>query len=289
MGLILEGSKLPCGLRLFTMFAFLIWGVILAVALGIIYAYSMSRDVFHPLIFIGPMMLFMYAWMPMKLDAIGGLDGFFQRDQLDFVQSINFLGVTSFVLGCLTVSLKFDREPVPRKEISPGVMVICGAVVGLMGLGAWIILLSNAGGFAAAFGEQSASVARTGGWDDNGYIRDSALLMFPAFLLILTATFKTGFRFLNSVLLLLFIIPWVLQAVLTARRGPTFMIAVILAMGWFLNKKKRPSIILAAASGVTLGFLMLFLVINRNNIYLGSDNEMKTDVSTMVEKPDTGN
>jgi hypothetical protein len=40
---------------------------------------------------------------------------------------------------------------------------------------------------------------------------------------------------------------------------------------------------------LALGWLVLFLVTNRGNIYLGSDFDVKTDVSGVVEKPDTGN
>src|ERR1035441_5117797 len=85
------------------MFEILIWASIGVVALGMAYAYAGSRDVFHPLMFIGPMMLFMYAWMPLKLSASGGLDGFFDKDQLIFVQSINFAGIVCFVLGTLSI------------------------------------------------------------------------------------------------------------------------------------------------------------------------------------------
>ena len=46
-----------------------------------------------------------------------------------------------------------------------------------------------------------------------------------------------------------------------------------------------------AATGVpkAVGMLMLFLVTNRGNIYLGSDQDFTTDVTNIVETPDTGN
>jgi len=56
-----------------------------------------------------------------------------------------------------------------------------------------------------------------------------------------------------------------------------------------VNRRTRPSLLLTATAGVLLGFLMLFLVSNRQNIYLGSDREMTTDVTNIVEKPDSGN
>ena len=91
------------------MFIALIWAVVIILGVAIWYAYAGSGDVFHPLMLTGPMMAFIYAWMPYKLDSIGGLAGFFQRDQLDYIQQINLCGVACFVLGCLSVGAR--RRP----------------------------------------------------------------------------------------------------------------------------------------------------------------------------------
>ena len=265
------------------MFQFLSWAILAAIAIAIWYAYAGSRDVFHPLMFLGPMMIFMYVWMPLKLDAIGGLDGFFQRDQLNFVQGLNLSGVLCFLLGCLSQGCRLPARRA-EPEFDGAVMTMAGAVVGLIGLAAWAYTIANVGGFTEAFGKSYA-----GGWDDNGYIRDASLLMFPAFLLILAPGTRCGFGVVKIALLALFLAPWTVQAAFTARRGPTFMIAMIAALGWYLNRRKRPPLALMAVAGGGLGFLMLFLVANRGAIYLGSDKDLTTDVGNMVEKPDTGN
>jgi hypothetical protein len=263
------------------MFTALTWAVIAVVALAMAYAYAGSRDVFHPVMFIGPMMAFMYAWMPAKLDAIGGLDGFFQRDQLDFVQRINIFGLTAFMLGCLSIGCRLPAVGPLTPRVSPVSLVVSGTILGFIGLVAWVITVIHGSG-----GELTGY---KGGWDDSGYIRDASMLMFPAFLLIASATFLQGFRVLYCGLMLLFVTPTVLEAMFSARRGPTFMIAVMLAMGWYMNVRKRPSLVLTGAAGLVLGVLMLFLVSNRRNIYLGSDRELTTDVTSIVEKPDAGN
>jgi hypothetical protein len=263
------------------MFTALIWAVVVIVAVAMWYAYAGSRDVFHPLIFIGPMMVFMYAWMPAKLDAVGGLDGFFQRDQLDYVQFLNVCGIASFVLGCLSVGCRLPPTRPSRPNTSPSVLVLCGGLLGSIGLVAWVVTVAH--------GTGGDLTGYRGGWDDNGYVRDATLLMLTAFLLILSASFQQGFRIINVCLMFEFIAPWLIEAVLSARRGPTFMIAVIFAMGWYMNRQKRPSLLVTGVGGLILGFLMLFLVSNRKNIYLGSDREMTTEVTSMIEKPDTGN
>ena len=263
------------------MFVALLWTVVVFIGLGLIYAYAGSKDVFHPLMFLGPMMAFMYAWMPLKLDAIGGLAGFFQLDQLEHIQQINAFGVAALVLGCLSVGCRISTVRRPQAQVFPHKLLLAGGLLGCIGLFAWVLTVIH--------GTHGDLSGYRGGWDDSGYIRDASLLMFPAFLLILAATIQTGFRLLNLGLMLMFILPLVTEAAFSARRGPTFMIAVILAMGWYMNRRKRPSLVLTATAGVLLGFLMLFLVSNRQNIYLGSDQELTTDVTSMVQKPDAGN
>lgn len=263
------------------MFIALVWLTVVIVALALLYAYCGCKDVFHPLMFIGPMMAFMYAWMPLKLDSIGGLAGFFQGDQLEFVQRINVAGVICFILGCLSLGCRLPPVRKPEPPVSLGILKIAGTILGCIGFGAWCMtVVHGTGGDLTGY---------RGGWDDSGYIRDASLLLFSAFLLILAGVVREGIRISHLIVLALFLAPSILEAAFSARRGPTFMIAIVLTMGWYMNRGKRPSIILAGSAGVMLGFLMLFLVSNRQNIYLGSDRELTTDVTSIVEKPDTGN
>lgn len=263
------------------MFTTLIWMVVIILGLAVWYAYCGSQDVFHPLMLIGPMMGFIYAWMPYKLDSIGGLEGFFQRDQLDYIQQINLCGVTCFILGCLSTGARRPRCRLPEPDVSPAALVFCGTILGCIGTAAWILaVIHGTGGDLNGY---------RGGWDDSGYIRDASLLAFPAFLLILAATLKQGVRLLYLSLMALFITPPLIEAAFSARRGPTFMIVVTLAMGWYMHRRKRPPLLAMAGAGLLLGMLMLFLVSNRHNIYLGSDQELTTEITTVVERPDAGN
>ena len=84
-------------------------------------------------------------------------------------------------------------------------------------------------------------------------------------------------------------LPWLTTALLTARRGPTFALSVVVMMGWYINRTKRPPLLAVGLAGVCLGWVVLFLVTNRSELYLGSSMEVKTDVGTIVDKPDTGN
>jgi hypothetical protein len=266
------------------MFTVLTWAIAVAIACAMSYGYITSRDVFHPLMFLGPMLLFLYVWMPLKLESAGALDGFFQPEQLEHIQWINLAGVICFVVGCLHASARVFGSTRRSPKVSPQTLAIGGAVLGCLGLAAWLVTIVNVGGFSDAF-----SSSYSGGWDDSGYIRDGTLLMFPAFLLIQSAIAIDGVKPLYIGLLCAFLAPWAVTAVLTARRGPAFMITVIVAMSWFMNRSKRPPLVLTVSAGLVLGFLLLFLVTNRANIYLGSDQELTTDVTDVVDKADTGN
>ncbi len=268
------------------MFEFMLLAVAVIVIAGIVFAYDGSRDVFHPVVVIGPMLGFLYAWMPYKLLKNNALDQFFDAEQLHFVQTLNILGVLGFVVACLAVGARLKQQPAPL-DLSPRVrtrLLVGAAVVGLMGLACWSITITNVGGFTAAF-----STSYSGGSDSSGYVRDGTMLLLVALLLIMTSLSAGGPRIPGIVLGLLFGLPWAASALLMGRRGPTFNLAVVLLMGWYVNRRKRPPLLLVAAGGLLLGWFVLFLVTNRSQLYLGSSFDVKTDVSNEVEKPDTGN
>ncbi len=269
------------------MFEALLWSAVVIAAIALFCALDGSRDVFHPLVFIMPMMAFIYGWMPLRLLAADGLDRFFDAEQLLRVQTLNVLGILVFAGACLAAGARIrrprERAPV-LSSIACSRLRIGGALVGGVGLTCWLTSIHNVGGFTKAF-----SNSYGGGWDDSGYVRDGNLLLLVGVLLLIGAIASEGPKIFNLGLACLFGLPWLVQALLTARRGPTFAITVIVMMGWYLNRNRRPPVVAMLVSGFLLGWLVLFLVANRSNIYIGSNFEMNGDVSNIVEKPDTGN
>ena len=273
------------------MFEFMLLLAAAVAVAGLVIAYDGSGDVFHPLLFIAPMFIFLYAWMPFQLLQHNALERFFDFEQLRFVQMLNILGVLAFVAACLLVGVRLrGKRFVGRPQapaLSPRVrerLLVGSLLVGLIGLGCWCTTIINVGGFTAAF-----SNSYSGGWDDSGYVRDGSLLLLVGVLLAVTSLSAGGPRFKGLLLALLFGLPWLSSALLMGRRGPTFALAVVISMGWYFNRTKRPPLLLVAVAGFCLGWFVLFLVTNRNSIYIGSDFAMQTDVSNMVDKPDTGN
>lgn len=264
---------------------------------GALIALDGSRDVFHPLVFIGPMLAFLYAWMPWKLLEGGGLGQYLDDDQLLVVQRLFLLGVIGFVVACLAAGLRgahpkralasssgsraswFSASPEAARRLLAG-----GSVAGAVGLLCWAVTIINVGGFVNAY-----STSYSGGWDDSGYVRDGSLLLLTGILLAVTALSMGAPKLWSSLIIAAYSLPWLSQALLMARRGPTFAYVLIVMMGWYFNRKKRPPLLLVGLFGVCLGWLVLFLVTNRGAIYLGSNFDVQTDVSGIVEKPDTGN
>lgn len=272
------------------MFEALLWVSLAITVIGLLVAYDGNRDVFHPLFFIGPMMAFLYGWMPLQLLHSGSLFEYFDLDQLIFVQSLNVLGILAFVLACLAASRRVRRLQNPPQKLSAlgcRRLRIGALLVGSVGLACWLVSIINVGGFINAFSKSYA-----GGWDDSGYVRDGNLLLLVGVLLALGAMGSEGPRASNLSIAALFGLPWLTQALLTARRGPTFAISVIVLMGAYLIRNKRPPVLAMVAGGAFLGWLTLFLVANRSNIYLGSQFALTADVRnirSMIEKSDTGN
>ena len=255
---------------------------------GAVIALDGSHDVFHPLLFIGPMLAFLYSWMPWKLYSAGGLAQYLDGDQLVSVQRLFVLGVFAFVAACLAAGVRVtrrvkERQVAPRSPFVARRLLIGGASAGSLGLLCWGITIVNVGGFVNAY-----SSSYSGGWDDSGYVRDGSLLLLTGILLAVSALSMGAPRGWSLAVISLYGAPWLSQALLMARRGPTFAFVLVVLMGWYFNRSKRPPILAVALLGGCLGWLVLFLVTNRSSIYLGSSFDV-TDVSNIVEKPDTGN
>jgi hypothetical protein len=204
------------------------------------------------------------------------------------VQSLNCAGTFAFILGGAMAGTSVVRPHWQPRAPSPAfiqVLVNGATVIGAIALAAWTLGLVNVGGFMNAFGK-----AYAGGWDNSGYIRDITIWMLGAIVLLLLASTLAPLHLFQRFLVVVFASPWIMQAVLTARRGPTFMITVILAMSFYLNRNRRPSLVKAMGAGVLLGYAILFLVVNRETLYLGADlSEVNTEVGHAVAADDTGN
>ena len=251
------------------MFEFYLWGVLIISIIGLLMAFGLTRDCFHPLMILLPMILVIYWYTPWVLARDGQLDPFLDIEQRDFVQTIYFFGVVALLLGCFAGSglrhASFGRTDRLTAALSSPTLRSAGYLVGALALAGWCVTIVGVGGLSQAFG-----AAYGGGWSDYGYLRDAQLALFPAIMMLMPTLVnkKSGPGF--KMVLFLFAIPSLTQGLLGARRGPTFMLFATLGMTWYLYRNRRPALFRMAVSATCLGYLILFLVTNRNSIYIGS-------------------
>lgn len=248
---------------------------------GILYAYWTSRDPLHPLVVIAPMFAFLYAWMPLRLAYNGGLNAYLTEDQVLFVQSLNLVGNATFIFGCLYGGAAARARNMDREVMSPDTLRTVNRVafvVIFIGLLAWLKTMYNVGGISEAFNR-----AYGGGWDDSGYVRETTNLIWTGILLLQLQGQLKSFNWWHQAVLACLAFPSLIYSLLGARRSPLFVVSLILITGWYLNRRRRPSLTLLGVGGFALGYLMLLLVTNRSQIHLGSDFQLKADVSAHSE------
>jgi hypothetical protein len=250
----------------------------------------MYRDSFHPLIYIGPMLVFLYSFLPLYLSFTQReeLRGYLGDGDLIYVQVLNGLGATSLCLGILLggAPATAGRPPRPWMPADDFGRRLAGAAValGLIGLAAYLYMLAGVGGFGGAYGRAYGGV-----WADTGYVRDLQYLTVTALVLLLAA--RTGRRLsrVDWFWIALFASPWLIHGLLGARRGPTFMVLVALCAGWYFMRFRRPRLTTSLSAGLSLGLLLLFLVAHRGEIYLGSDFDFGENARTFAFEAHAGN
>jgi hypothetical protein len=270
------------------MFNLLVWLTTVAAIGGAVLAYRRSGDVFHPLCLLSPMLVLVYGWMPLRLPR-EQLDYYFGPSQLVFVQSVNLLGVSALVLGCLAsrrLPLRNIARASPIPPVVSGRLLRWAVCLGSIGYAGWWVSLSNVGGFGEAYSQSYG-----GGWHESGYVRDASyMLLLVGILLVLASMSGRPARWNKLLIIGLLALPWATHGLLGARRGPTFVITVTLVVGWYFVQQRRPGLLVSVYGGIVLGLLILLLVSNRKEIYVGS--ELKLDaakIQTFVEAADPGN
>lgn len=258
------------------------------------FAYRKTKDVLHPSLFIGLLLFGVYSFIPFYLvitDPIG-LQAYLTISQLEFVQLFNLCGVTLICVGLIKGSRLFGRDkkscyfqyldyldPVFLKKIRSAA-IVCG----LLGVVGYALGIINSGGFIEAY-----SRAYGGGWDDSGYVRDAFWLTLPALIWFMISRSGKSIKTLDIALYLLLSSPLMLQGLLGARRGPTFSVLFCLFLGWYFANCKRPKMSRFLASGCGIIFLMLALVTNRGEIYIGSDFDFRGVQESYTLQASSGN
>jgi len=262
------------------------------VALTMIGALVTYRDTFHPAVLMGPMIGFLYFYAPLILQFNNGFFGYLTEQHVMRAQWIHLAGVLSICLGLVVGPLHLRSsgggavEAV--KQYDSKTLLKSSFLFAGLGVLSFVYGIQNVGGWTEAYGS-----AYGGGWIDSGWLRDLVLLCIPALMLF---TLGQGDRPVSRRQLILVALPmmspFLIHGLIGARRGPTFMAFAGAAMVFYMARRRRPQLPTLFIGGGLLGFLMLFLVNNRNSIYWGSNFESNIDVEEETSaylRPNEGN
>lgn len=238
-------------------------------------------DVFHPTIFCVPQLLFLYVAYPIHGLATNDYE-FLSRggywDELTNFQITADIMSIAVISGIWWGAHQMQGNAKPLAEQNAALIFLLAMMFGITALVAWLVGIANVGGFEAAYGR-----AYGGGWDDSGYVREAAQFGFVAVPLLILSQRKTGMRWYHWGMALAFLLPLFVQGILGARRGPTFLAITGVAASYILTFRPRIPFAAVVVGSASLGMLLLWLVANRDAIYLGSNKELQGSVSRMLE------
>lgn len=255
---------------------FTLWTVLIAcLALGaFLWALLVERDVFHPATFLGPMIAFLYVYLPWELHRDGLLPAsVYSVQELASVQIFNAACVAALLLGCVLASGK--RGALRRGVSAAGAPVnvgmgdrafMAGLVFGGLGVAAYAVNLGNVGGVVGAY-----SVEKGGGTAESGYVRDAVMWCLTALGFVYLRMMHGRVGWPQYAAILCFAGPLAMHALLSGRRGPTFVIFSLLFFGWYLARRKRPGVLVFLGGGLSLAMLMLVMLTFRESFRLGSN------------------
>lgn len=243
----------------------LLTGVCIVISMCI--AYSQFRDALHPLMFLGPMLGYMFVVRPAILVFGGTLQEFVTDEQMLFAQVLFTAGIGLFCGGVLFGSR--GRRGRVRFEVTPGMrsrLVSLAVLLGVLSLCSYWLGIFLSGGFFRVYGNAKGFYSAGSGW-----INELVNLSIPSAALLLLA-WQGDRRYRHYIgWAIFFASPLLIHGLLGARRGPTFIILASMVVAWYITSGKRISLWKVITRFGVIGLLTLFLFANRAEIYIGSD------------------
>jgi hypothetical protein len=263
------------------MFDILLVLTAIAIGMAMLIGYRSTGDAFMPMVVFGPMFLYTYVYSPAMLFYRGELEQVLPDPaQLEYVALLNLVGVGLFCMGCVSHSRAVPGNPgggsvlaqIALDERTQARLFNVACVLGVIGVAGFAYMVNRGGGFWEVFSRPKPFLD-----SPSGYVGEMPMMAYPA-IVLLAITLRGRNILLRHVLLAFFFAsPHLIMASLGGRRGPAFLILLTLVSSWYMARNRRPSIRTIVGMVVMAGLLMLFLVSNRKNIYLGSEKEIDTE------------
>lgn len=236
---------------------------------GFLWALLGVKDVFHPLAYLMPMVLFLYVYLPHELIDYGAVLSIFSDRTLVTIQALNAACILALILGCVMggrSSGSVEIAPAGLESWQARRVFGIAILLGLVSLIAFAINVNNVGGLFEAYSHEKG-----GGTAESGYTRDAVFWSISAVAALAACIRAEGMRKRYVIAGLLFISPMFIHGLLGARRGPTFTAFAALAATYYLGRKRRPAILLFLGGGALIGLLLMLIVTFRDQFRLGSD------------------
>lgn len=250
-----------------TFYFLTIFIALLSVA-GMAWALLKERDVFHPLAYLTPMVLFLYVYLPAELiyEDLFPFSAFTPAD-LTEVQAFNAACVLALVLGVVRGGRFGEDKATSFSQLSQrqvGYIFAFAIVLGAISIIAFAISVHNVGGLLEAYSEEKG-----GGTSESGYVRDAVFWSMSALAALSACLFYDGLRVRYIISGILFSAPVLIHGLFAGRRGPTFIAFSTLAAAYYLGRNKRPAAVVFLIGGTLLGLLLLLMVTFRDQFRLG--------------------
>jgi len=253
------------------------------IVVTVVRTYQVTKDPFHPIMFLGPMLFYKFVACPWVLFASGTLEDYFAEPGcLDTVLCLNFLGVGLFSVGAAVgvprgrlVSFTpggWNLTPWVRQRIF---RLAC--FLGAVAVITYFSLIFSAGGVFAVYSRAKGFFS-----SGSGYINELQLLLYPAIVLLAISRRGQRLRLADVALALLFASPHLIHGFLGARRGPTFTVLATLALAYCIVSLRRQTLLRVLLGLGTIGLVVIFLYSQRSEIYIGS--ELEFDTGSFYEK-----
>lgn len=251
----------------------LLYSLILIIGLSMMACYSRTGDALHPVMFLGPMLLYMYVLRPGVLLSGQNMQLWLNPEQIGFAQLLFTSGIAVFCVGIVAFTpnqLARVRFEVTSRMQSRLVNLACA--LGMLALAAYWYGIFCSGGFFSVYSQAKGNFSAGSGW-----INELVNLSIPsaALLLLLWQGKRENQQYI--LLAIFFASPLLIHGLLGARRGPTFVVLATLLVAWYITRKKQISIWKLTTRLGVIGLLVLFLLANRNEIYLGSEFDVSLE------------
>jgi hypothetical protein len=255
----------------------------LLIGSAMLIGYRSTGDALMPMVVFGPMLLYTYVYSPAMLMYHGELEQFlFNPLQLEHIALLNLLGVGLFCVGCVsscTARISSNRggilEEIALDQRACARLFNVACILGISAVAAFFYMVYLGGGLWEVFSRPKPFLNAP-----TGYIKEMPMMAYPAIVLLAMTVRSKEIRLRQMILALCFASPHLIMASLGGRRGPAFLILCTLVFSWYISRNRRPSLRMVVTMITMAGLLMLFLVSNRKNIYLGSEREIDTEAFT---------